>query len=265
MEIILLTVLIIAGIGAIAGAILSFAAVKMAVPENETAKEIEGVLSGANCGACGYAGCSGYANALAEGEVTDIALCSPGGAQTSDKIAEILGVEKQEFVKRVGFVHCKGSWDETEQSMQYHGLKSCSAANQLYAGIGACPYGCIGLGDCAAVCEYDAVKVENGVATIDEEKCAACGKCVSACPKRLISLVKVDDPAVVILCKNYDKGALTIKECQVGCIGCKKCEKICEHEAITVTNFKAVLHRSKCIGCGKCAEVCPRGCIIYVK
>ena len=60
-------VVIVVVIGLIAGLILSVASIVFAVPVNETAEAIVGVLPGANCGACGFAGCSGYAEALAAG------------------------------------------------------------------------------------------------------------------------------------------------------------------------------------------------------
>lgn len=261
MTTILLTISLIAGIGALAGVILSFASVKFAVEENETAKQIEEVLPGANCGSCGFAGCGGYAAALADGKVESTTLCNPGGAEVAQKIAEILGVESGEFVRMTGVVMCRGNWDRTEQTMQYHGLRSCAAANQLFAGLGACPFGCIGLGDCAAVCDRDAITVENGLAKIDPQKCGACGKCASACPKQLISLLPAEKTFAAVKCKNTDKGALTRKECTVGCIGCGKCMKVCEAGAVKVENFNAKVDPDKCTSCGKCVEACPQKCI----
>lgn len=118
----------------------------------------------------------------------------------------------------------------------------------------------MGLGDCAAVCEYDAIKVCNGVASIDPNRCKGCSKCVQACPKHLISFVPLK-PQAVVRCSNCDKGGVTRKLCKVGCIGCMKCVKACESGAVTVNQFKASVDPAKCTACGKCVEVCPQDCI----
>jgi electron transport complex protein RnfB len=261
MEAIILTVGLIAGIGLVAGLILSFASEKFAVEENQTAKEIEEVLPGANCGSCGFAGCSGYASALAEGKIENTALCSPGGTEVAQRIAAIMGAEGSEFVKKTAVVLCGGSWDKAEQTMNYSGMPSCLAANQFFAGLSSCSYGCIGFGDCAAACEHDAIVVENGLAKVIAEKCVACGKCVSACPKGIIRLVPAQKAAAVVKCCNTDKGAQTRKDCKAGCIGCGICKKNCPADAIKIENFKAEIDYDKCTACGKCEEVCPQKCI----
>ena len=86
------------------------------------------------------------------------------------------------------------------------------------------------------------------------------GMCVKACPKHLISFVTANQQAVV-RCSNCDKGALTNKVCKIGCIGCMKCEKTCQYDAVHVVNSLASVDPSKCIGCGECVDVCPRHCI----
>lgn len=255
---IILAVLIVAGIGLIAGIGLAVASVIMAVPKDEKAEAILEVLPGANCGACGFSGCSGYAAALAKGEAK-VGLCSPGGEECAAACGEILGVSGTVEAK-TAVVHCMGSYDYTTDKMEYDGIQSCSASTFLAGGISSCRFGCMGMGDCASVCEYDAIKVCNGVAVIDPDKCRGCGKCVAACPKGLISFVPKKKQAVV-LCSNCDKGGGVMKICKVGCIGCMKCVKNCEEGAIKVTNFKATVDPDKCIGCGKCAEVCPRNII----
>lgn len=89
---ILIAVLIVAAMGLIIGLILAVASVIMAVPKDEKAEAVLEVLPGANCGACGYSGCSGYAKALAHGEA-QLGLCSPGGEECVKAIAKVLGVE----------------------------------------------------------------------------------------------------------------------------------------------------------------------------
>lgn len=253
---ILFPVLLVSGIGLIAGLILAVASILMAVPKDETAEAILEVLPGANCGACGFSGCSGYAQALAKGEAKP-GLCAPGGQECAAQVAAILGTEAGEVERKAAVVACTGSLDVTHDKMIYDGIASCSAAAMVAGGPADCRFGCIGLGDCAAACPYGAIKVCNGLASIDTSRCKACGMCVAACPRHLIQLHPAKKQAKV-LCSNCDKGAATMKVCDMGCIGCMKCVKTCEEGAIKVENFHATVDPEKCIGCGKCAEVCPR-------
>lgn len=256
---ILIAVAIVAGIGLIIGLILAIASAIMAVPVDEKVEAVTNALPGANCGACGYSGCAGYAKALCCGEAK-LGACSPGGEECAKAVAEILGVEAGAVDKKVALVHCMGSCDNTDTKMEYQGITSCAAAAALHGGIGSCSYGCIGLGDCVQVCPYGAISLCNGVAHIDPKLCKGCSMCVNACPKKIISFVSYKEQTVV-RCSNSDKGAQARKVCKSACIGCKKCEKICEAGAVTVENFKAVVNPEKCTGCNKCVEACPQGCI----
>lgn len=258
---ILTPVLIVGIIGLLAGVILAVASVVMAVPKDEKAEALEEILPGANCGACGFSGCSGYAKAMAEGTAQP-GLCSPGGAAVAAECAELLGTESAAMERKTAVVHCMGSGDNTENKMIYDGLESCAAAVLLAGGVSSCGYGCMGLGDCVRACEYGAVRVCNGLAKIDPDLCKACGKCVSACPKGLIALAPVKKTAVV-RCSNCDKAKEVMAVCKVGCIGCGKCMRTCEVGAVTVENGLARIDPEKCIGCGSCMEACPRHVITF--
>ena len=159
--------------------------------------------------------------------------------------------------KKVAVVRCSGSADYTENKMEYAGIAGCSAAVLLAGGPASCQYGCMGLGDCVKACQYGAIEICNGVAHVDPVRCRGCSMCVAACPKHLIELVPYR-PQAVVRCSSCDKGPQTNKVCKIGCIGCMKCEKTCEADAIHVKNFHAEVDPEKCTGCGKCAEVCPR-------
>ncbi|MFI3207321.1 MAG: RnfABCDGE type electron transport complex subunit B [Clostridia bacterium] len=250
-----LGIIIVAGIGIIAGIVLSVASILMAVPKDEKAEALQAVLPGANCGACGFSGCSGYAAAMSKGEA-EPGKCPPGGEDCMQACSEILGVSGS-IEKNIALVHCLGSYDVTSDKVEYDGIESCSAAALLAGGVSSCRFGCLGMGDCVKACEYDAIDICNGVAVINPDKCKACKKCVTACPKGLISLIPVKKQAVV-RCSNCDKGAGVVKICKIGCIGCKKCEKVCSVSAIKVTDFRASVSPDLCIGCGLCAEACPR-------
>lgn len=260
---ILLPILIVSIIGIIAGLVLSIASIVMHVPKNETVEKILDILPGANCGACGFSGCEGYAKALAEGNSTP-GLCSPGGNQVSQKISDILGVTNKKIEPQIAIIKCNGTCENTSKKATYTGINSCSAAIQMYAGGGECSYGCIGFGDCLKACKYDAITLHNGIAQIDANKCVGCGQCAAVCPKNLIDLTSCTTHAIVN-CKNLDKGVVTKKACSAGCIGCKLCEKACEYDAIHVKNNLAHIDDSKCTGCGKCKDTCPMGCISIIK
>lgn len=262
---ILIPILILAAIGLIAGLGLAIASKILSVPVNEKEQQIRDALPGANCGACGFSGCDGYAKALADGTAESTALCSPGGAETAKNIAAILGVAGDSVVRRTALVRCRGCHENTGDKMAYSGVQTCRTANQLYGGPGACAYGCIGLGDCVNVCEYGALHIREGVATVDPALCTACGKCVRACPKDLITLFPAAEVKATVLCSSKAKGAQTRKDCKAGCIGCKKCEKVCEFGAVEVSANLAHIDPEKCTACGKCVENCPQHCIELIR
>ena len=257
---ILYPVLILFGIGIVCSAILIVANIFFGVKEDETAVAIRDCLPGANCGACGYSGCDGYAKALADKATTETNLCVPGGDSTSKEIAAILGVDAADVVEKVAYVACNGTCDAVQKKFDYQGQKSCRAANMAYSGDKFCSYACLGYGDCVAVCPQGAISVENSVARIDARKCIGCGICVRECPNSIIHLIN-DTSRVVVECSNHDKGALTRKYCSNGCIGCMKCQKTCPNGAIKVENNLATIDYSLCTGCGECVAVCPVHCI----
>lgn len=258
---ILLAVIVVAVIGLVLGLLLAIASVVMAVPVDEKAAAIEEVLPGANCGACGFSGCSGYADALANGKTKETSLCAPGGAEVAAEVASLLGVAAGDVKPQSAVVHCNGTPDNCETTYEYAGVKTCKAAKMLYGGPKACKFACLGLGDCVASCEYDAIQICDGVARIDSSKCVSCKKCISACPQAIIDLALKNKDQAIVYCSNHDKGGKTRKECKVGCIGCMKCVKSCEFDAIHVDNFLAHVDSEKCTACGKCVEVCPQNCI----
>lgn len=258
---ILLAVILVASIGLLGGLGLSAASVIMAVPKDETAEKIRECLPGANCGACGFSGCDGYAAALSKGETDKTNLCAPGGAETAKDVAAVLGVEAGEVVPMAAFVHCAGTFENSKRKLEYEGAQSCKMAAQLFGGPKECVYGCLGYGDCVAVCPYGAIRICDGVAKVDPLVCRACKKCIEVCPKGLIELVPLYQKKAVVTCKNHNKGAFTRKECKVGCIGCMRCQKVCEAGAVKVENNTAKVDQSKCVACGKCVEVCPTGAI----
>ena len=257
---ILIPVLLLIGVGVISAVILTLANTFFGVKEDETAAAIRECLPGANCGACGYSGCDGYAKALAEKKISETNLCVPGGDDAAKEIADILGTAPADVVEKVAYVACNGTCGAAQKKYEYQGQKTCLAANMSYNGEKLCTYACLGYGDCAAVCPYNAITIDNGVARVDPRKCIGCGMCTRACPNSIIHLIN-DTSRVVVECSNHDKGAQTRKACSNGCIGCMKCQKTCPHGAITVVDNLATIDYSLCTGCGACVAACPVHCI----
>ena len=257
---IVLPALIVAAVGLIAGIILTIAAKLMFVPVDERVAAIEEVLPGANCGACGFAGCSDYAKALGNDADVSTSLCPVGGAAVASQIAEIMGVAGGDVDPKIAMVMCKGTLEATRQIEELDRIHSCKSAKMFYGGNWACPYGCLGMGDCADVCQFDAIRVVDGVAQIDREKCVGCEACMKACPNHIIQMVGKKN-LFVVACQSKAKGAQTRKACTAGCIGCMKCQRECPADAIKIENFVSKIDYDKCVGCGHCADICPRGII----
>ncbi|MBC8569339.1 RnfABCDGE type electron transport complex subunit B [Zongyangia hominis] len=257
---IVLPILILTALGLLAGLLLALAAKFMAVKTDPKFDQIREVLPGANCGACGYAGCDAYAKALAGTPGIKTNLCVPGGDKTSRAISAVLGVDFADVEEVSAMVKCGGDCDATDYIMEYRGPQTCSACNTFYQGRGKCSHACLGFGDCVAVCMFDAIHIVNGVAVVDKEKCTGCGMCSRECPNALIEMRPAGN-VVFVGCSSHDKGAFTRKVCANGCIGCKKCEKVCPTGAAKVTDNLAAIDPKTCINCRACEEACPTGAI----
>ena len=256
---VLIAFAVVVSVGLFFGILLAVMVHLFEVKEDETKEKLRACLPGINCGACGFKGCSDYAQAMSKGEAKPN-LCIPGAADVAKELGEILGVAVEEPKDMVAFVHCNGTCDAAPDKAVYEGIATCKAGSMIYGGHKGCSYGCLGCGDCAKVCVSDAICVTDGVARINTARCVGCGMCVKECPKGIISMVP-QETAVAVYCSSKDKGADARKLCKNACIACKKCEKACESGAITVVDNCAVIDYSKCTGCGKCAEGCPTGCL----
>ena len=259
MDTIVLAVGSVTVLGLLCAVMLAVASKVMAVEVDERVTGVRELLPGANCGACGYSGCDGYAQALVDEEVMTN-LCTPGGDKTSKEISALLGLEAADVIESFAVVFCTGDNAATQNRMDYSGIMTCAAAKQLYGGQGSCLFGCLGFGDCAAVCPMDAVCIENGLARIDRRRCNGCRLCTMACPNNVI-LMDYSESTAAVLCMNTEKGAVVRKKCTSGCIGCMRCVKSCPSEAIAMKENLAVVDQSKCTGCGLCTEVCNPKCI----
>ena len=252
-------------VGILIGVLLGIASEVFKVEVDEKEIQVREALPGKNCGACGYPGCDGLAKAIASGEAK-VNQCPVGGQPVAAKIAVIMGVDDVgASEKKVAFVKCKGNCNYTKKLYTYSGLYDCNGAMVVPgAGGKSCEYGCMGYGSCVKACEFDSIHIVDGIALVDKEKCVACGKCVSACPKKLIDMVPYKAKTLV-QCNSQDKGKTVKDKCSVGCIGCTMCVKQCQDDAIHMVGNVALVDYSKCIECGRCAMKCPTKVIISDK
>lgn len=248
--------------GVLFGAGLAWASRKFAVESDSRIDEIEAALPGANCGACGYPGCRAFAESVVGGGAP-VNGCPVGGTAVATQVAKIMGVEPEDSGERlVARVHCGGGHAQAKQRADYVGIDDCRAAIIVGGGAKGCEYGCLGLASCVRACPFDAMVMgDNGLPIVDKDRCTACGRCVVACPRDLITLVPCSKE-VHVLCRSFDRGREVRDNCQVGCIGCKACERVCEYDAIHVTDFLAAIDYAKCTNCGACAAKCPTKAII---
>ncbi len=241
---------------------LGFASRTFHVEKDPRVVEANEILPGANCGACGYAGCENFAEAVVEGEAP-VAGCPVGGEGVADKLADLMGAEAESAEKQVARLLCKGIKSKTAQNASYQGIESCVAASVVGLAEKKCSYGCLGFGDCAEICPFDAIVMnDEGLPEVDEEKCTGCNNCVEECPHDLFLLGPISGKNH-IRCSSHDAGKVVRKICEVGCIACTQCARVCPVEAIEMQENLAVLDYEKCINCGLCAEKCPTDTIDF--
>ncbi len=272
MDFILSAVLTLGIIALIAAVILYVCSKKFAVQEDPRVGQVAELLPQANCGGCGFPGCSGLAAALVKGcDAGSIEglNCPVGGAEVMGKVADLLGMAVANGEPKVAVVRCNGCFEHRPRTVEYDGLRTCAAMNGVGAGETACGFGCLGCGDCVKACQFDALRMneETGLPEVDETKCTSCGACVKACPRNIIEIrpkgrvVKEQARRVVVACVNKDKGPVASKACKVSCIACGKCQKVCKFDAITIENNVAYIDGTKCKACGQCVRECPKNAI----
>ena len=263
---ILIPIAILGGLGAVFAVGLAYASKKFAVEIDPRVEAVEEALAGINCGACGFPGCRGYAEAVAAGEV-EINLCAPGGADTIAEVASIMGLEVADLVLKVAVVQCRGGKEQAQTKFVYSGIEDCRSAQMVGGGFKSCAYGCLGLGSCAAACPFDAIVMNsNGLPAVDEEKCTACGICVNACPRGIMALAP-GAQEVYLGCINKDRGRGVKELCQVGCIACRLCVKKNPQgeEGIAMGENLPIINYEKLVNWSEANEVCPQNCFVTRK
>ena len=217
--------LIMLGLGGAFAIVLLVASLKLKVEVDPKIEQIHEALPGLDCGACGFPGCGQYAKAISENPDL-LGKCAPGGSAASAKIAEILNLQVSDSgPQQRPIVHCNAHTDDKMILARYEGIQSCTSANAL-ASAQACDFGCLGYGDCAEACQFDALHIIDGLATVDYKKCTGCTACAKACPRNLIEMVPFShENMLTVACRSKETGKTTRSFCKVGCIGCGLCAK----------------------------------------
>ena len=258
MSIILITLIFALALAFALGFALGFFKQIFDVKEDPLIVQIREVLPGANCGACGFPGCDGFAAAIAE-KNADITGCPPGGKAVAEQLAALVG-GSADIVPKTAVVLCRGTKDKSLERGRYIGVKNCRAVKISACSIKACIWACQGFGDCVEVCKFDAIFMgEDGLPQIDNEKCTGCGVCANECPQNIIKMINKDQKGAMVLCSNQNtiKGQVA-KACKAGCIKCEICIKQCPEQCMKMENGIPVVDYSKCTGCRTCAEKCPK-------
>jgi electron transport complex protein RnfB len=251
------TTIFLIGVGAVFGLGLAFAAKRFAAYRDPRIDQVREVLASAHCGACGYAGCEQYAEAVVKNPDVPPNLCIPGGARTCEAVALITGKKAEVREPDFARVMCQGGGSRTVKRFKYEGIQDCRAVILAGGGDKACRYGCLGYGTCANVCPFDAITMtDDHLPYVDITKCTGCRKCEAACPTKVIKVLPASKQ-VLVTCHSKDKGVDTKKNCQVGCIACGICVKVCPFDALSIENNLSRIDLDKCRVCGLCVSKCP--------
>jgi electron transport complex protein RnfB len=253
------------GLALVFGVALALIAKHFYSKSDPKVEKVEELLAHAHCGACGFAGCHQYAEAVVNDPKVSPSLCTPAGKAASSEIAELVGKQIGELEERVAFVSCRGDSEMSIKKFEHRGVPDCVAAQAVAGGDKECPFGCLGYGSCKAACPFDAIKMnKNNLPEIDPNKCVSCGLCVKACPRKIISIAPKNQKPIV-KCYSNDKGAAVKRYCKVGCIGCGICVKNCPSQAIEMVKNLAKIDNKKCTDCGICETKCPTKAIQRMK
>ena len=263
----IMVIVVMGALGIVFGFILAVANKKFSMEVNPLIHEVEEVLPKGQCGACGFAGCAAYAEAVVINQEVAPNLCVPGKDAVAKLVAELTGKAAEQVEPRVAHVRCKGSISKAVLSYNYEGVKDCRAANLIQGGPKGCKHGCIGFGTCVQACPFGAMSMNaEGLPVVDMKKCTGCGACEQVCPKSVIQMLPTS-ATVKVDCNSKDKGAVARKLCSAACIGCGICAKNCSYGAIEIKDNLAVVNKAICAE--KCSEAtcivkCPTGAIKIV-
>ena len=260
---VLVSLLALGGLTLLLALMLILANRKLYVYEDPRIDKVEEMLPHANCGACGFPGCRPFAEALVDGKVLP-GKCTVSTEDKRQAIAAYLGVDAGAEERRVARLACAGGTNVARNRAQYEGVETCRAASLISGGGKGCFWGCLGHGDCEAVCDFDAITMnEHSLPVVDEDKCTACGDCVEICPKDLFSLQPVSNH-LWVACKNLEAGDEILEECQVGCTACGKCAMDAPGDLIVIRNNLPVINYNFGQQTIDPIQRCPTGAIVWL-
>jgi Na+-translocating ferredoxin:NAD+ oxidoreductase RNF subunit RnfB len=253
-----------AALGGLLASLLAVANKRLYVWEDPRIDQVEELLPKSNCGACGTAGCRNFAEGVVAGEI-EPAKCTVNAPDMNAYIARFLGVELGQVEKRVARLACAGGRHVARMRAHYQGLGSCRAAATVGGGGKACAWGCLGLGDCAAVCEFEAIGMNQfGLPVVDGDRCTACGDCVEVCPKDLFSLEPVSHK-LWVACRNRADGDTAEAQCEVACTACGKCVADSAPGLMRLDNELAVIDYARnAVATPASIQRCPTGAIVWM-
>lgn len=263
---IIIAVAILVGLGLFFAFVIAIAYKKLKVEEDPRIDKVEDLLPGNNCGACGQPGCRAFAENVVEGQILPSA-CTVSSEDGIEEIADFLGVNAGEQEKRVARLLCAGGQREAHNRADYKGsLQTCRGESVVAGGVKDCTWGCLGLGDCAAVCDFNAIHMnEDGLPQVDIELCTACGDCVEVCPKDLFVLMPLSHQ-LVVQCKSLLEGDEAIDRCSVACNACGRCAADAQPGLIEMKNNLPVIDYSKNeLAAELITRRCPTGAIVWLE
>ncbi len=258
-------ILFLAGLSVVLAVILAIAHSRLKVFEDPRIENVEEMLPGANCGACGLPGCRAFAEKVVKGEVMP-SECPVGGPETANFVANYLGIEAGSAIRKVARLRCAGGKDVAKQAALYSGYESCRAAAAVTGGPKACVYGCLGLGDCVDVCDFNALFMgPTSIPIVDSDNCTACGDCVEICPKDLYELTPINQH-LFVQCKSVLEGDEMLEDCKVACTGCARCAADAPEGLITMKNNLPEINRELIDKETAIATYrCPTGAIVWIE
>lgn len=249
--------------------VLIFASRKLHVEEDPRLDVVEEMLPHNNCGACGFPSCRMFAEALVSAEVLP-GKCTVSSEEERIEVATFLDVEQGVEIKQVARLACAGGTNVAKSKANYQGAQTCGAAAQVSGGGKGCAWGCLGLGDCERICDFDAIVMnEHNLPVVIESKCTACGDCIEVCPKDLFSLQSVDHH-LWVPCKNLEEGNQVLDNCEVACTACGRCAQDVPGDFITMVNNLPVVdyRKGQDLIRGQSSKVaierCPTGAIVWI-
>jgi len=255
MDVLIISLFILGGVGFLCGVLLAIASRVFAVKIDPRIEALGNILPGGNCGGCGYPSCHTYAQNMVESGAEPNRCVM--GADLVDKISKILGKKVAATERKVAAIKCYGG-GSAAISFDYDGIPSCRAASLYGGGDRHCHYSCLGFGDCVDACPFGALsRAGRDAPVVNHDKCTGCGKCTAVCPKNVIVLIP-RSARTHIACNSREKGKIVRQICEVGCISCNRCIKACPENALSMQDGRVYIDYEKCTSCGLCIEECPR-------